>query len=329
MASEQLESSDIRATDHNLSRSLPTFAHRQVSDFLSTAIESGKLGSGPKEYPRKASHVLLAIWQTMPWTLLVFQALWSSAVMMIAYALADKSLPRLDVMFWTSRLNVSSSVSYGVGWALFVLLGFFIREASGRFQEAHLSIATVGLHLANLLRQIRQAYPAGTWHDGDLDRIVAHLVAFPIALKMALRGEREAEQLDMILTPEDLEDVLEADSMHLHCSRVVRAYTSAAEDDAYYSFGHTKAEATPAGWGTRYFVIDVLDAVDMAANTATRISEFRPSIAYVSHLQIFLYIWMLFLPLALVASSGWYVFKSLLYSLHQKCSQSCTLNSAW
>lgn len=173
----------------------------------------------------------------------------------------------LSSTFWTSRLNVSSSVWYGVGWALFVLLGFFIRESSNRCRHSQLMFLSVGNRLQEIVRHLRQIYPLGTWHPGDRERIMSHLVAYPIALKMSLRNEREASQLHHILHPDDLNDVLNADSMHLHCSRVVRAYFSASEEDTTYSFHHVQSAKNQAGKGVRYFVvIDVLDTLDFSAS---------------------------------------------------------------
>lgn len=280
--------------------------HTAAANFLYQAATSGRLGSGPIEPDSDAHSLFFTFLYTIPWTMLFVQFVWASAVLAIAWALRNQqSSTSFSSSYWTSRLNVTSSVSYGVGWALFVLLGFFIREASQRFREAQDSIHIVSSYLRQLIRLIRLQYPANTWHDGDYDRIAAHIVAYPIALKMTLRGEREREQLEPLLHPDDVSDVLEADLMHTHCLRVVRAYLATAEDDGYFVFKHSNCTRTYAGVGTRYFNVDLVDSIDMTANAAVRIAQFSPAKGYINHLQIFLYIWMLFLPLALVKTSGW------------------------
>lgn len=223
----------------------------------------------------------------------------------MTYIFADKSLSHFSFEFWSSRFNLSDSVSYGLGWALFVLLGFFVREASQRYTNALATWARVSERLLEAVRHIIQVYPSSTWHLGDTDRIIAHLLAYPIALKMMLRGERERDQLAPFLHPDDIEDIVTSDCMHVHCLRVVRAYLASAEDDAPYGF-IPQAQVTPAGWGTRFFVIDVIDTVDKHANVAIRIANFHPSIGYVNHLKIFYFIWMAFLPLAIVKTAGWF-----------------------
>lgn len=287
-----------------LAPSYRSFSHTVVAHRLRSAHVTGKLGSGPAEISDLDYSAFLSIIRTVPYGILIFQIVWSSVVTLIGFGLADKNMTAFSTAYWTSRLSVSSSISYGVGWALFVLLGFFIREASNRYWDAQVNWSIIGAILRQIARHIRQTYPQGTWHEGDIDRIIAHLVAYPIALKMMLRGEREAMQFDGILHKEDIDDVLNSDSFHTHCMRVVRTYISAAEEDCK-AFEIIAADATPAGWGARYLVIDQMDAADFHSNNVMKISRSSPAKGYVTHLHVFLYLWMFFLPLALIKSSGW------------------------
>lgn len=336
--------STLGSTDHiqktnekpKLHPSFSKFSYRAASFFLTNAAATGELGTGPVETNAVDTNIVATIFQTMPWGLLFVELLWSLIVTAIAYRLGNKNSPdglsTLSVEFWTTRINVPSSITFTLGWALFVLLGFFIREASNRYQEGQYAIHSAGCFLRQVIRILQQLYPAGTWHEGDMDRVVAHIVAYPIALKMTLRSERERAQLDQLLHEDDVTDVLNANVMHIHCSRVVRAYFSASEIDASHATNFSNVSKAPAGPATGYFAIDILDAVDLAANTAVRIAEFRPAVVYVNHLRFFLYIWLMFLPLSLVQTSGWYVlfflafllfffFLFFLFSLHQKSDQ--------
>lgn len=288
------------------------FKHRNALLFLDTVIATGKVGSGPTEFHDGKSDIPATLIRSLPWSIILCQIVWSLFITLVSYGLADLNgagLNTFDDDFWKSRLSMSPSISYSLGWALFVLLAFFIREALIRYHEGQVSILTIGFELRSLQRAILQGYPSGTWHDGDYDRIFAHLFSYPIALKMFLRGERDSKQLSLFLHPKDIEDLLKSEYMHIHCSLVLRAYFSAAEGDSSSTFDHIQIKKPPAGWGIRYQVIEILDAIDSAANIAVRIAEFRPSVAYVNHLWIFLFIWMIFLPITLVSSSGWYVSK--------------------
>lgn len=281
------------------------FQHRQVAQRLHQVGTTAKLGSLPPEYHLEDDSVIEILTNSIPYKILGLQLFWSIIVTLIAYALAPYDVSSLTTDYWTSRLVVSSSISYGVGWALFVLLGFFIREASNRYWQAQFAWTNMTATLRYIIRHMRQTTPPGTWHDGDHDRIAAHLISYPITLKMALRGEREREQIQDILSQSDLDEVIQAEEMHIHCMRVVRAYFSVVEDDAPVSFTCTTVEKTPCGNNTRYYLIKYIDAVDEYANAIMRISHFQPAKGYVNHLRIFLYIWMFFLPLALVKTSGW------------------------
>ena len=115
--------------------------HAKAGTFLYNASRSGKLGSGPAERDINSSSYILIILRTIPWPILTIQLLWSLAIIGIGYLLrTDKDvdgnpISSLSVAFWTSKLNVSSSIASGVGWALFVLLGFFVREANNRYKD--------------------------------------------------------------------------------------------------------------------------------------------------------------------------------------------------
>lgn len=282
-----------------------SFNHRDLLLFLDNVIVSAKIGHGRPESNPWTSHGAKGMVLTIPWTFLILQLVWSGIVTAIAYSLGDDTYSTLSTEFWHTRLSVSPSVTYGVGWALFVLLGFFVNEASSRFFEGQKHLDNVGAQLCRVVRCLCQGYPRGSFHHGDYERLLTHLVAYPIALKMMLRSERDASQISPVLHPDDVTDTLKASAMHAHCSRVIRAYFSAAEDDASDSFKLVSCDKTPAGPGIRYFVMDMLDNVDASATACMRILQFHPSAAYVNHLHIFLYIWMMFLPLSLVSSSGW------------------------
>lgn len=279
-------------------------AHRDLALFLENAKTTGKLGD-TKELADRDFTPIKRFRTTIPWIMLIIQLVWSVVVTAIAYVVVrDRGGNTLTSSFWNSLWLLTPTVVSGVGWALFVLLGFFIREAANRYREALLRWGTISALLKQVIRQLVQAYPEGTWHPGDHDRMVAHLIAYPIALKMTLREERDGKQLMKVLNTRDVDDIIEAESMHLHCSQVVRAYFCAGEDDADAGF-KPAAEKTPAGWGPRYFVIDLVDAIDAQAAGAERIKNFHPAVGYSSHLRNFLYIWLLLLPMSIIQTSGW------------------------
>lgn len=295
-----------RSKPHLPSQSaLPSYASAEA--YLKTSFETCRLATSKPDGP--APTLITTIWTSFPWLTLLAQAIWSGAVITAAYFLAkndpDKGPNTLSPEYWQTDLNVPPSLLSGVGWALFVLLGFYITEASRRYMTAVLAWDALVAHLIVTLRHFIQIHSTCVWHDGDLDRIVAHLAACPITVKMALRDERDRAQLERILNPSDLEDVMAAECMHAHCLRVVRSYlTSKVPDSAY---GFQPPDRGVYGPGIAYITLDFIDTVIYNANKLINIAQFSPAAGYVTHLFIFMFIWLFFLPLNLVAVSGWYV----------------------
>lgn len=284
-----------------------TVAHEAAAAFLQEAIKSGKLGSGPSEPELSLKYTALAVLRTIPWLPLLLQLIWSTAVTVSAYFLArDPESPNqtLSVDFWKTRISVSPFISSSVGWALFALLALFITEASRRYHQALSTLYIVGMRLQFALRNIRQNYPEKTWHPGAMERIAAHMIAYPIALKMTLRRDRSPEQLRPFLHPSDIDDIIRADFMHLHCTKVVRSYLMVAEQDSI-DFHLADATETPTAHAIRRNFPVWFDEIDSTASNAISIAEFRPAAAYIVHLAVFLVIWNMFLPLAMVETSGW------------------------
>lgn len=278
----------------------------EAAERLAHASETGILGSGPKESPIQVNPIKAAL-SALPLFKLFIQFVWSSAIVVSVFFLVrrDETWHTFDARAWDSRISVPSSVTSGVGWCLFVLLGFYVNKATRRYQDAARLIYQVGHAVRYNARTLLHACKPGTWHTGDLDRIIRHFIAYPIALKMTIRGEREREQLDFILHPRDVDNVLAAESMHSHCMRVIRAYSLAIDSATQNAFQYSDTETAPCGRVSIYSLIDALDKADFLAQEAVSLSESRSSITYVNHLRIFLYIWMMFLPLSLVSSSGW------------------------
>lgn len=227
--------------------------------------------------------------------------------------------------------NVPSSLSFGVGWALFLLLSFFVREASKHRLDGRLAFAKLSFTLRRAARHLRQNYGKDdkhpTWHHGDHDRIIAHLVAYPLAFifspfsstslsdnddkidndELQSRMKSKAtndELLHLLLHHDDVRDIYDAPMPYLKCMSVVRSYFTATEPDNP-AFAGIHATETPAGMTTRNVSSILLDEIDATATSLQRIKGFRPAVSYVNHLTLFVYIWLGFMPLTLLSSAGW------------------------
>lgn len=87
---------------------------------------------------------------------------------------------------------VSSSV-------LLILLRFFLRESSHFYLQAQLDWSHMSAPLRYVVRDLHQAFSAESYLPSDLGRIVAHLVAVPIAMKKRITQEVESQHLEQII----------------------------------------------------------------------------------------------------------------------------------
>lgn len=271
----------------------------KLAAHLSHALETGILGTSQRE-PSSIPPLRLFL-STLPIALLLPQLLWSLLVVLLAYHISDdESGSTLTHAFWKTPLSLSQTVVFGVGWALFVLLGLSVRDATSRYREALELWGKITAILKMHVRLIVQCMPNGAWHDGDRDRLFAHLIAYPIALKMVLRGERDTEQLKHILGEEDVRDVLVERRMDLRCVKVIRGYYSCLAMGTNIGFKPREPAKLPISR------MELEDLLEETGNKLVRIKEFRVAKGYGFHVDVFLVIWLALLPFAIVASSGWF-----------------------
>lgn len=83
---------------------------------------------------------------------------------------------------------------------------------------------SLGGTISSFAKYVLQAFPEGMFHRGDRERILGFLVAFPVALKRELRGERDLRELKNVLTEEDLAKLQNAESMSSFCLYVLSGY---------------------------------------------------------------------------------------------------------
>lgn len=291
--------------------SFPTIAHKVAADYLRN---ESKLVKGKESLRSTADSWQKRIRLSIPLKAMLAQFCWTTMFTLIAYAVAIFRLPDDATLtqrnsftnaFWKHGfLTLPASLAFGIGWALFLLLSFFISQASKHHHEGRAALAKLSFVLRRGARHLRQNYPKQTWHQGDHDRIIALLVAYPLAF-----CNRNHPGLSYLLHQNDIDDIQKSPVPYYHCMAVVRAYFTATEPDSseFETAVQRKLEGklSPAGKGTRNVSSLLLDEIDSTANTLRRVSTFRPAVAYVNHLTLFVYIWLAFVPLTMISSAGW------------------------
>lgn len=111
-----------------------------------------------------------------------------------------------------------------VGFALFLLLGFRVNESHQRYLDGLKVWTKIAGTVGSISKYFILAFPPGVFHQGDRERMLGWLVAFPVALKRELREQRDLSELKTILAPEDLSELQHAPEMANHTLYVLSAY---------------------------------------------------------------------------------------------------------
>ncbi|KAI0556794.1 hypothetical protein FGB62_403g04 [Gracilaria domingensis] len=174
--------------------------------------------------------------------------IWTASSITIAW-LVSENFPFKDQFekacepWFCSRIALDSSVQEYVGFALFLLLGFHLYDSHWRYVTA-INIWQRGIvsKLRVLSIRIFESYTDSLWHSRDLERIAAHLAAFPIALMGELRGRDYKEKFEEILGDEDSRRLLSTTERANYYIDVLQNYL--AEEDRISA---TKGTLYPAG----------------------------------------------------------------------------------
>lgn len=182
-----------------------------------------------------------------------------------------------------------------------MLLGFYVNAAFSRYADAG-NVWGDDLRAAchTISVQFLMMTPAGSWHEGDQERILAHIAAIPLTLKMELRDERDIRELKGLLSDEDLGKIVAADSMSSHCVDVVRAY---------YCSGlcrpsHMEDHVGPlTGIRTAFCKYEVTN-LEEAVRQCKFLKTFPIAPAFMVLLRTLLGVWLILLPFVLAESDG-------------------------
>lgn len=109
-----------------------------------------------------------------------------------------------------------------------MLLGFYVQAAFSRYMSAG-RVWTHDLRFAcsSLAAQFMSLFPEGALHEGDHQRVIAHVAALPLVLKHELLHSRDTRELKGLLSSEDVLRIQCAESMTNYCLDVIRAYYAA------------------------------------------------------------------------------------------------------
>lgn len=271
------------------------YSRAALEDCLGEAAERRSKG----KIRRTLAHLL----QSVPWELMLAQFLWS---LVVVFVFVTSSGENAIISLLRSHLVAPPGVVHALGWGLFVLLAFYVSLGASRYETGFTSIIALKAVALPLARCIRLAYRRGKWHDGDYNRLVAHLAAFPICVKMQICGESDEGQLRPLLADEDIKKILEMSPKFLRCLYVILAYLSdpsSASEEAAAEDGEQHDEIEPLDPpASAIHLVQARSATRMViaiAPTLT-ITSYAPAKPYIATLIVVSAFWFALLPLGLV-----------------------------
>lgn len=253
----------------------------------------------------KLRRFLAHLWHYVPWQLMLAQLLWT---LLVVFVFVLTSWDNATIAFLRTHLVAPSGVVHALGWGLFVLLAFYVSLGASRYERGATCIISLKAVALPLARCIHIAYRRGKWHDGDYDRLVAHLAAFPICVKMHLCGERDEDQLKPLLSDDDIKEIFAIKLPFMRCLYVILAYFSdpvsvsdypgTSDDDQRHSEEYASTEP-PA---STVHLVQARCAIDMAISLAPSITvtKYAPAKPYIATLIAVSLLWFALLPLGLV-----------------------------
>lgn len=231
-------------------------------------------------------------------------ALWSSVIVTFAFLQARYfSIERCKDMEFCAFANIDGNIMDFIGFALFFFLGFMVRNAHGRFvQGQRLWKEDITSLCRSLSNHVLQSFEPGSFHDGDVDRIVGHIAAVPILLVSGLRGNAiRLDEIMQVVGDGDTQRIVEAREPIFHCLDLVRAYLFYAE-----KLSATDSRRNGMPTQERFLSMRYVENLQNAVVEARFISRVGVPFGYSMHVRVFLMIWLAILPLALVETAGWF-----------------------
>lgn len=207
--------------------------------------------------------------------------------------------------WWYLYIPIDSSTTSFVGLGIFLLLGFWINDAYGRFGRGlQLWQHSIRRRLESASFYIAMTAKPGLWHERDRERILSFFAAIPYVVKQHLRQSRDISELEGILSPEDLSALGSAPNLPMFCFNVLYAYINSADSVDKNTLRKQSNPFRTAIFGVHYGLWEVERAVEECES----LLKFPISKFFTIHLTVFTMYWLAVLPLSLVLHDGFLSF---------------------
>lgn len=205
------------------------------------------------------------------------------------------------IRWWTSVLAISSKKATLLSFITFTLLAFYVNEAYERYAKAaKVWNGELQVLLHGIAAQFTIFWEEGTVHQGDKKRLIGHLAALPYALRSDLRQSKHIPEVKGLLSPADFVSMTFGKSMSLRAWSVTRAYYTKV------AFRTDTLRPGSVQQGRMNLMIrQNMPAIESVIQTALHYRDRDMARQFTVLLNVWLFIWFVFLPFILVDFSGW------------------------
>lgn len=215
-----------------------------------------------------------------------------------------ESLPTSDFVsrWWRFYIPIDTLTMSYMSLAVFLLLSFWVNDAYGRYwRSLQIWLTRVRPRIEQVVFQVSLSCERGIWHPRDRERILSHLAALPYAAKLSLRESRDSGEFEGILAQGDIQAMIEAPRLDLHVLNVIYAYIISADSQNPETFSSPSSPFPAAVYNILYSLWDA----EKAINECHGIRKFPLSPAFTAHTKVFIFIWLVILPISVVTLNGY------------------------
>lgn len=206
---------------------------------------------------------------------------------------------------WQSPVDVDSSVTGSVGFALFLILSFACSDGISRYESAGRLLYDLEKHLTSVVSLIIKNMKDDSFHVYDKERMVAHILQIPILLRNILL-EKPDQDTESFLCETDYKNYINSPSSLEHLISTVHAYaishdmilTSSMEIPTKRAM--TEGELDVVNYSSRFHTIRLL------LNQALSVKRFPIVGSYKVNQRIFIGIWLAILPFTMTSHTGFF-----------------------
>lgn len=206
---------------------------------------------------------------------------------------------------WCSPVQVQGNVLASIGFALFMILSFRTANSVSRYEEGARLLYALRQELRGLTLDFLFSFPTGFFHCGDKERIVAHIAQIPLCVQHMLHcgGVGRTSAREGLLSDMDFQRYQESVNPFEHLIESIEDYVSLQDSLLRTGWDLGEFRAPPGVTGP---VLGRLRAIRQIVARAGTIKRFPLVESYRRHEGIFAALWLLMLPLSMVADTGFF-----------------------